>query len=480
MQPAAAQQRSVIQRGPSFRGLQPGEATVLVERGHWLPLMMQAWPALLAGVILVALLAGQLLTRAAPQAWSLGEMVAAILTLALLARWGILDAYPWWYRLYVVTNQRVIRSDGGIKQMMEEAELRNVQAANVEIRSLGEWIFGYGRVVITTANDFAMTFDEIAAPKSVATLILQARDTHAPRRRAQGPVVTDPTLKRVLDSLALTEAPPQPTPLDAACTRRWPLSRAVNAPVAAGEPVLGVVSRHWWALVSRARIPLALFVAEPFLVLSSFWLHLPVILVIALAIMCVAAIWFLIIYLDFADDVFIFTTQRIIDVERRYFVLYETDLSIEYANIQDVRKTDPSVLARILGFGTVAVDGPNDIKLVMDHVPQPKLIEAAIKRNTDTLRKGMAVKAANREKIEMKDWFTAVIGEMVVVAPNLSGLTLEEAVERTQQMGLHPTLAGESFVVPGTPAGIIISQMPSPGARMLRGGDITLVLSRMW
>ncbi|HKD77330.1 MAG TPA: PASTA domain-containing protein [Ktedonobacterales bacterium] len=480
MQRTATQQGSVIQRGLSFRGLQPGEATVLVERSHWLPLAMQAWPALLAGMVLVGLLAGQLLTRTAPQAWSLGEMVAAILALALLARWSILDAYPWWYRLYVVTNQRVIRSDGGIRQMMEEVDLRKVLAANVEIRSPGEWLLGYGRVVITTANDFAMTFDDIAAPKSVATLILQARDTHAPPRHKSGPVVADPTLKHVLDSLAQTEAPPQPTPLDAACSHHWPLSRAVNAPIATGEPVLGVVSRHWWALVSRARMALAIFSIALFLIPSGFWLHLLVILPIALAVMCVAAIWFLIIYLDFADDVFIFTTQRIIDVERRYFVLYETDLSIEYTNIQDVRRTDPSAWARMLRFGTVAVDGPNDIKLVMDHVPQPKLIEAAIKHNTDTLRKGKEARAANREKLEMKDWFTAVIGEMIVTAPDLSGLTMEEAIERAQQMGLRPTLAGESFVVPGTPAGLVISQVPSPGARMLRGGDIALILSRLW
>ncbi len=480
MQRTALQQGSVIQRGPAFRGLQPGETTVLVERGFWLPLAMQAWPAMLAGIILIALLAGQVLTHVAPQAWSFGEMVASVLTLALLARWGILDAYPWWHRLYVVTNHRVIRSDGGIRQVMEEVDLCNVQAANVEIRSPAEWLFGYGRVVITTASDFAMTFDGIAAPKSIATLIVQARDTHAPSQRASVPVIADPTLRQVLDSLAKTETPPQPAPLEAACTRRWPLSRAANAPIATGEPVLGVVNRHWWALVSRAKMSLALCAAGPFLILLSLWLHQATLLLVALAVTGVALIWFLIVYLDFADDVFIFTTQRIIDVERRFFVLYETDLSIEYANIQDVRRTDPSVWARMLGYGTVAVDGPNDIKLVMDHVPQPKLIETAIKRNTDILRKGAATKAANREKLEMKEWFTAVIGEMVVTTPDLNGLPLEAAIERAQQMGLHPTLAGESLVVPGTPAGLVVTQTPSAGTRMLRGGDIALVLSRMW
>ena len=112
-------------------------------------------------------------------------------------------------------------------------------------------------------------------------------------------------------------------------------------------------------------------------------------------------------------------------------------------------------------------------------IPGPRGIESAIERNRVALAAGADITVANRERYDMKEWFSLVLAEVIITTPDLRGMTLEMALETALHVGMHPTVLGESYVVMGTPAGIVLNQRPMPGSRALRGGDISLILSRI-
>jgi beta-lactam-binding protein with PASTA domain len=71
-----------------------------------------------------------------------------------------------------------------------------------------------------------------------------------------------------------------------------------------------------------------------------------------------------------------------------------------------------------------------------------------------------------------------VLAEMVVTTPELRGQTLEDALVHTYAEGMRLVVLGDTVVLPGYPAGIVVSQSPSAGSRALRGGDISVMLTR--
>jgi hypothetical protein len=126
---------------------------------------------------------------------------------------------------------------------------------------------------------------------------------------------------------------------------------------------------------------------------------------------------------------------------------------------------------------TVNVAGSSS-PLSLDFVSHPALLEQSITRNRDAVRRRAEIQRENDDKAQMKEWFAAVLGEMIIPAPDLRGLSLEEAMERTQPVGLRLMVMGDHVAMPGVPPGLVVSQSPMPGSRMLRSGDISVVLSR--
>lgn len=486
MQSAPGRMTAPIQQVPSpapqtFPGQQPGERIVLYCRSFWLRLVVPALPIALGIGILSALLALQTSSHWPVPAvfWNVLQILVGIVTLLLLGRWAIVDAYPWWVRIYIVTNQRVISSMTGFTVAVQEIALRDIQSVRVESQTFIEWIFGFGRLSISAAGGTPLRFLAIRAPRSAANLIMQTREAHAPAVQ-QTTSAPDPAMRQVLDSLAQATPLPVLATLPPAISIEWPLRRAVNVPLEAGETILGIISRHWWALAEAEARPLLIFMATGLVAyIGAFFVWTftgPIIIAGGV----LGLVWALLAYLNFADDIYLLTTRRIIDVDRRFFVLFETSLAIEYSKIQEIKTTVPNIWARFIKYGDLTINvaggGP---AVTMESVPHPQAIAQAIEANRNTIKRRGEVEGANRDKAEMKDWFAAVLTEVFVPAPDLRGLTLEDAIERSQEVGLRLMVMADSIQMPGVPAGVIISQSPYPGSRAIRGGDLAVTLSRM-
>src|SRR5260370_35911323 len=76
-------------------------------------------------------------------------------------------------------------------------------------------------------------------------------------------------------------------------------------------------------------------------------------------------------YTNYADDVFILSTRRIIDIERRLIIFYEAGTETEYKNVRDTRVDDANLLRRRLDIGNLFMQTPgstaNSVFSSVDH-----------------------------------------------------------------------------------------------------------------
>lgn len=459
----------------AFRGQQPNEPIVLLARPYPLWVAGALWPVALGVAALLILLWAQAALPVWRAAWGMLAVVVGAGTLVAFVCWAWQYAYHWWFTLAIVTDRRVIAARGGITASTAEIPLAKIQSISVAERSLLQWLCNVGDVVVDAAGAGTLTLLGLHRPNAIVRLIFQTRDALAAATPRAS--VADPDLRSVLAGLAQPEPLPAALPVDPRLTTHWPLRRAVNVPLLAGEDVLGVISRHWWSLAQRAAWPAAILTGTVVLSLVGVFAQSPL-GVVEIAGVVVGLVWAALSYLNFADDVFLLTSRRVIDVERHFFIFYETQLSIEYAQIQEVALDVPSALARALGFGDVIVASAGRDPLRMTTVPHPDLVAAAIESNRQAFKRHSEIAAVNARKDDLQDWFAAVLTELVAGAPDLRGKSLTEAMVAAQDVGLRVLAMGE-LAIPGVRAGVVISQNPLPGARCLRGGDVAVLLSRM-
>ncbi len=474
---APAQPQPMPQRHPTFRGQAAGEVVVSMRRASLVALLLPGWPMLVGLGLLGGLVLWQVSGGLPGPAAATLSVPLALATLSALLYWAVTHATPWWFHLAIITNQRVILSQGIVRSAVAAIPLADVQAVEVEQPDWQETLLGYGRVKVASGGGTPITFPMMSRPRAFAEAITGARTTHLPPRRPS-PTVADDTLQGLLTRMGQGETLPTMPLLDACLTRDWPLRRANARALPPGETVLGVVSRHWWALARQLGAPLALVAGAGAVALVGVWGHVTA-WPVTLALGSAGLAWGLVLYLNFVDDTFVFTTRRIMTVKRRFFIFASDEEFISYDKIQKSEVVSLSLFGRLLRFGAVeiAVSGQSD-PLLLDMVPYPSLVYAAVERSRVLAQKRTGVATANRERAEIKEWFAEVLAEMVVATPELRGQPLEDALVRTYGEGMRLVVLSDALVVPGYPPGVVVSQSPSAGSRALRGGDISVMLSR--
>lgn len=104
----------------------------------------------------------------------LGLGILVIGTIALVARW-----FRWHFRIYIVTNKRVIEGSGIIGHSYIDCSLGRIQNTMVNISILGRML-GYGTVRITTASNskFAIKWENVRDPLGIQRKISEAVENY--------------------------------------------------------------------------------------------------------------------------------------------------------------------------------------------------------------------------------------------------------------------------------------------------------------
>ena len=103
-----------------------------------------------------------------------GLFILAIGIIGFVARW-----FRWYFRIYIVTNKRVIEGSGTIGRSYIDCSLGRIQNIMVRISILGR-IVGYGTLRITTASNskFALEWANIRDPLSIQRIINEAVENY--------------------------------------------------------------------------------------------------------------------------------------------------------------------------------------------------------------------------------------------------------------------------------------------------------------
>lgn len=157
--------------------LSQGEAIVVRSRQHWIALIASA---LINGFIVAVAMAlriviGNVLPLTFP------EFIFDILTLVTLAivlfglvRFGW-DVLQWWAEEYLVTNRRVIQTEGIVNKRTSDSSLEKVNDVML-VQSFFGRILGYGNLEIVTGSDVGVNnLTRLRDPISFKTAMLDAK-----------------------------------------------------------------------------------------------------------------------------------------------------------------------------------------------------------------------------------------------------------------------------------------------------------------
>lgn len=491
-----------------FSGQQPDEVVDKIVREHWGVLVKSALLPLGALILLIIIILASV-TVANPS-WPILELIAVVITAGALGWFIWKDFIKWYSHTYIITNQRIFHSSGVFQPTSETKPLEKVIQVGIDMNTFWGFILRYGTVhVYLAGGDLIMK--NIPRPTKVKEKI----DAICESIKASKPEAAKPPrpahseVAAIIDGLAKAKEPPKLENADEQAEKQYiqrhPHGRLgprrtfggilripCNVRYTSGEYTVKYIQRSRYVLYRQITIPVLLLLGTLVLAvyapstsasftgshLTQWWIGTGIVVILLLLITGA-------LYINYADDVYILSNKRIIDIHRR-FIFLEESIDLEYKNIKDIKVEIPSVVQHFADVGTVSIGAAESkappIKLLtIDH---PSSVHEKILEIKNHGTKAEEVKKENDLKKELHTWFGNVITNLVVTtpvikgAPNLENMDLKGAMEEASEQGFQVTVVGEEPSKPGIPPGRVIHQNPPSGTVIQPGGKIQIVLSR--
>jgi membrane protein YdbS with pleckstrin-like domain len=391
-----------------FSGQQAGEEIELYLRRHPLSLV---WDLRVVFLLLAGYMAGLAIfadaLAASPVA---GILLLATLTMAVLLGLATLWTYAvWYYDIYVVTDRRLLdfARKPLIYERRDEAQLTKLQDVRVEFPNPLALLLDFGNVQVQTAGSRGtIKCSLVSHPRQVQARILQLAAA-AQQRTPVGVEAPEASQMRAYLGMPTSEDPSVlPTMVGAPAFGRSTLRPLgwrgylhtllrPNLEVAPGDRVW---RKHWWVLMRATAVSGALFNAGIILGVVMVWkVGFVPWLAIPLA-MFVGGIWNLWNVLDWQNDLYILTADRIIDLDKAPFIS-EDRREARLQQIQDVHYVMPSFINRLLDFGDVEVETAGRVGGFTFHsVPHPRQVQAEIFARVDQARNAAGALESERQE----------------------------------------------------------------------------------
>ena len=489
-----------------FAGQQKDETVRLVVRRHWLFLVIPALPLIGTIVALILAVGASTALQELHALWVLLEIGLVVLFIVTGVWFIYRDFVVWWLETYIVTDKRIIESRGLLEPTRQTAEIEKVTQVGIDIDTLWGFLLSYGTVhVYLRGGDLIMR--QVPNPKRVKDAIQGISDEFQAKKppKQELPVPADPEMDVLLKDLAKGKELPKLENADEHLpplrnqdkvrgprrTFGGPLRIPADVHYSSGEDTVMYIQRSRYVLYRNLSLPALLlimvlsvgFYVPTFVGLSPalipYWWSSVGLLAFGLLIAMG------LIYVNYADDVYILTTRRMIDIERNWIFFYEARVETEYKNIVNIKVLVPNVLERLLDIGNIYVEtqGANNPNITLPGVDHPFFLQDKISDIKGYTEKVAGIKKANEAKEELHEWFSKVVTTLERKTqnngvPNLQELDVLSAMTLASELGLDVVIWGEDFSRSDLPPGRIVHQNPPPGTVMIQGGRIEVVLSK--
>lgn len=402
-------------RAPGFEWQEPDEAVVFVLHKHDVMLLRGL---ILPGVFLFLILGGYFVIGSTS---TLGLVVGGVLAAAplVLALYRIVDHFN---DNYILTNKRVMHDEHVylIRQSRVGAPLANVQSVQVFQEGVLAQVFDFGALRIETAGEPSgrVVFHAVPEPDLVQEMILEQRDRVEAQARAEERAAIQEALRHRFGRGSEEETPEaEEESSDGERQASWPAW--IRAPVemvryffpALREEEGDTITwrKHWVALLRPMALPTGLIL---FATLVVAWLlgggggDRASILISYGIVLLFLVPWWLWVFEDWQNDVYQVTASRIIDVEQLPFALREERREAGLGMIQNVNLKVPTVVGRVLGYGSVTIETAGAGAFTFDYVKNPQAVQTEIFRRMATYAQRKRRQEAERRRDELLDWFT--------------------------------------------------------------------------
>jgi uncharacterized membrane protein YdbT with pleckstrin-like domain len=146
------------------------EQIVFVTRQHWIVLLIPLLVYLLPAIVVTAGLLLLSIVFVLPPV-----LLALVLPLILLGKF-IMIALRWWNEQYIITNRRVVQTEGLIHKHVIDSSLEKVNDVVLD-QSIWGRLMGFGNVEILTASEIGVNrLDKIGRPVHFKTAMLDQKE----------------------------------------------------------------------------------------------------------------------------------------------------------------------------------------------------------------------------------------------------------------------------------------------------------------
>jgi len=319
---------------------------------------------------------------------------------------------------YIVTNRRVIHIERVLLVRVERREATIDKVQNVEIKqpTLLQKIVGVSDVLISTAAVHGtITFATVANGAAIRNVVFEQMQRAQAQRMFESRSKLKEEIRAELErgTKPLVVRPPTATPLapKTVTPPRVPLGRAIldrfSTRVVFGNTITW--RKHWIALLVQAGKP-ALGIAGGLLgILLTALQVLPTPAFVLVGIVWLFFIgWFIWEFIDWSNDIYQVTPDRIVDVERNPLGVIQHSLEAPLAQVQNVTYRQPNVFAVLLGIGDVLIETAGQTgQMIFYWMSPPAQVANEILQAVERVRERQRMAQRAAQRADMFEWLSA-------------------------------------------------------------------------
>lgn len=396
-----------------FHWLGKDEMIHLVARKHiaylWMSLVA---PLVLFSVSLIALVLGFL------SAMSAVEIAGVILFVASIL-WGLWNYLDWGNDYYIVTDKRVVWLEKviGLYDSRQEAPLGAVLSVDTRA-DVAQRAIGSGDVVMRTYTG-SIVFRNADDPERLEAII----NEYWNRQRELASLEDKEAMHQVIQERLLRKHEAEETEQSEAEAEEtyaqpkqsfWGKVFVNFFKVRFEENGVITYRKHWFVLLRKTWMPSLAMVLLIGLFGYLLWLgrtsdnpllDFRLLCLPAFLIGVILFIIWLYNYIDWRNDIYVLTYDKLLDIERKPLGR-EVKKSAPLESVLSLEHERPSILNRLFNFGNVVIN-VGSAKLTFFGVFNPSEVQNDIFHRMEALRERQEAEKARRERERMVEWLAA-------------------------------------------------------------------------
>lgn len=397
-----------------FNWLMDGEFVILHARKHWWAFVREL-PAAIGVIVSVLVIAIVVMALAPNDVLKIVVWAIAILIVGLTLLYQTID---WRNDDYIVTNRRVIHIERVLLVRVERREATIDKVQNVEIKqpTFLQKIIGVSDVLISTAAVHGtITFATVANGTAIRNAVFEQMQRAQAQRmfESRGKLKEEIRAELERGTKPIVVRPPTATSLapKTVTPPRVPIGRAIADRFSTRVVFGGTITwrKHWIALLKQAWKPTGgILVGLIGILLTALGVFPAITFALLGLVLFACLIWFGWEFVDWSNDIYQVTPDRIVDVERNPLGVIQHSVEAPLNQVQNVTYRQPNVLAVLLGIGDVLIETAGQTgQMIFYWMSPPAQVANEILQAVERVRERQRMAQRAAQRADMFEWLSA-------------------------------------------------------------------------